>query len=203
MKHDESQAANSSDAADAPEPPWVVAADAIFHYSGGYSETVTNIIRTACEQHAAALAQERDMLKHVVAKQGLRLPSEVDELVRERDAFRRDMDLVVKALDNAGVAVGNEYEDWTTWHRVTTLAEQRDYFTRQCDAARDNCKRCESERETLLATVARLTAERDKLRELVEDAIPNMEQRDGGPFALAWVKDARAALAPTQKEEKP
>lgn len=46
-----------------------------------------------------------------------------------------------------------------------------------------------------------LRAREERLKELIEDAIPHMEQRDGGDAALAWCKDARQALAEKDNSE--
>lgn len=54
-----------------------------------------------------------------------------------------DLDEIKKALDAAGVAIGNEHEIYTLAERVKRLAVSRDYFVRQTDIARYDLARAE------------------------------------------------------------
>jgi len=138
---------------DAPETPWVVAARRIDDQSRVPWVEEEDIIRAACEQHAAALAQERDALR-----------AELEQ-------------------------VNHQYRSLQSF----------------CDR-RTDCL------TALTNDIARLTAERDRLAKALR-FLGTPTQRDSGTD-LCWCSTsahvcldqpgctvARAALAPTQKEE--
>jgi len=137
------------------EPPWVVAARTLSWdektLEGMSVSAVEQVVKEACEAHAAALAQERDR--------------------------------AVALLDRIKETAMASWQSTCIHHND----KERELTSGECPV----CMR---------ATVARLTAERDRLRAALEVARDYLatNKRESNRTLLAQID---AALAPTQKEE--
>lgn len=137
--------------------------------------SITGQVQSICDL-AAALAQENERLKAENASVDQardRVIAEQAALAQERDALKCDFELERIGLN----------------HRLRETAKERDHY--------------ETERNELRLANERLTAERDRYQSAL-DAIFKTELRTNEKPFEVWdrmTEIARAALAPTQKEE--
>jgi len=153
--------------------PWIVAALEIappnerLRYGDQFHARRVAIIKQACEQHAAALAQERDTLR-VELKRYKAHPVEADprEVVEalKMIEWNRELRATVATLNEQLFLAGNDRKDAEA--TVARLTAERDdwkhrYETRCRNANNDEAEAIAEDTAQLREQVARLTTERD------------------------------------------
>ena len=179
---------------DAPEPPWVVAARRIDDQSRVPWVEEEDIIRAACEQHAAALAQERDLLRQQMLEANTRWEAAYSERETLRDKLARalsERDRAIAERDQALLAL-------TRWEESRSKDTAR--LTTERNSWNASFHAANKERLALVEERDRLTAERDRYLIALECIVTIGEDTSPAPTP-DWERIARAALAPTQKEE--
>jgi len=175
--------------------------------------------RETLQATVATLTAERDKLVAALSKfrahhldvscaqtkEILELRATVASVRSERDDLQTKLDFAVHDIADAQQHIVEVRS------QLDALAQERDRFYQQMLDAntqweKDHEAVCE-ERDEAQATVARLTAERDRLVAALDNIIAQQSSCEGANclftmHAMAQIaQDARAALAPTQKEE--
>lgn len=121
--------------------------------------------------------------------------------------LQEELNQIRRALDGAGMAVGNEHETYPLLQRVENMAEVKNYFLLECDKARAQCEAAKSELGAIIEKLrvergysASLKSERDEFHKTLlarenslklqgEEWVKAMTQRD------AWKEDAERLAA--------